>query len=245
MAVRFDETAGKRLYRTTDLLSYNSPYTLCAWLYPKSQPPAGTWSTIYNAGGNATNGHIDAFQFHQATGNYEVYVEAVGGNTAADGSTVVMDTWVHVALVRESATSVKSYLNGVLDITNTRDIAGRTASTAIGLGANYYIGSWNEEIDARMALVKAWSAALNQSEIKLEMGGAAPVRLANLYGYWPIIDGLTRATDWSGNGRNWTEGGTLTDEADPTASASLVVQADYLLMPKEILQPSWMHPLRS
>lgn len=43
-----------------------------------------------------------------------------------------------------------------------------------------------------------------------------PQRLDGLWGWWPVFDGATgRARDYSGNGRNWTGSGTLSDEAGP------------------------------
>ena len=83
------------------------------------------------------------------------------------------------------------------------------------------IRSANEfPLNGRCAGLKAWTAALSAGELTLEMDGVCPVRTSNLYAWWPCLSDATRAQDYSGNGRHWTEVGTLTNE-DPPPSLNL------------------------
>lgn len=85
--------------------------------------------------------------------------------------------------------------------------------TAIILAQDSY-GGWT---DQAMAGVKVWGAALTDAELLLEMQVLRPVRFADLNAWTPFIDATVadNANDLSGNGRNWTAGGTLTVEQGP------------------------------
>jgi hypothetical protein len=103
------------------------------------------------------------------------------------------------------------YLNGVLEIALTNSISGRSAPNSMNIGCQDGGYFWN----GRMQAIKAWTAALSAQEILAEMRVIRPIVAANLYGFWPCWPGSgERVRDYSGNGRNWTESGTITDE-DP------------------------------
>lgn len=81
------------------------------------------------------------------------------------------------------------------------------------------IAALARQADLRVAYIKAWSAALNITEVNAEKNVIPAARAANLYGEWRTPAGAGRLTDSSGSGRSWTEGGTLTDEDNPFAPA--------------------------
>jgi len=215
MAVRFDETVGKRLYRTTDLLNYNAAYTVAFWGYPISLGSSDT--TFSTMGSSISSAGVDLCQLFLGSGRVGLYIHNGSSDAGAAGAVVTMNTWYRIWIVRASATSIVFYLNGTGTSPITLDVSGRGASAAMGLGNTYYSGSWiGEEIDARMANVKIWSAALSVAELKTEDRSMRPRRIANLYGWWPIFPGSgERVRDYGASGRDWTEGGTLTDEAGP------------------------------
>lgn len=77
-----------------------------------------------------------------------------------------------------------------------------------------------EIYNGRHSNFKAWSTNLSQAEVQQEMRSYTPVRTANLYSWTPFVDASTGSDflDYSGNGRNWTETGTVTFEDNPPIS---------------------------
>lgn len=215
MSVRFD-AASDRLLRTTDLLDYNSPYTLMFWVYLAADQDAIT----VPAAMFRDTGNVDDIRTLADGVTIGVRSRALGVGGTISGSALALNTWYHLAMVRESATSLKLYVDGVLDATATQSISGRNTILRMELGAESSadIGPMN----GRVAGIKAWSVGLTQPQVANERFTLIPRRLANPYAWWPCFPGITdRLRDYSGNGRNWTEGGTLTDEAGPPVAWGL------------------------
>ena len=63
-----------------------------------------------------------------------------------------------------------------------------------------------------LAHIRIWTVALSQAELEFEMCRGRPTRTTNLHLWSPFF---SDTKDYSGNGRNWTEGGTLTYEDGP------------------------------
>ena len=84
-------------------------------------------------------------------------------------------------------------------------------------------GAWsagnNDPFSGRIHAIKIWNTALTEAEIAQEVYTVAPRKLDSLWGWYPTRPGSgERAKDYSGNGRDWTEGGTLTDDDPPPIS---------------------------
>lgn len=114
--------------------------------------------------------------------------------------------WVHVALVRESATELRIYVDGTLRQTfNSHPTLTRTPADSIILGARRvgtaYEWSAGSKADfapsAKFAYWRAFTAALSPAEIAAEMGVTRAVT-AGCYADWPLTVDLT---DLSGNSR--------------------------------------------
>lgn len=218
MAVRFD-AAADRLLRTTDLLDYNAAYTKMAWIYLTSDLDA--ISVFFTQNDNSAN-NLDQLMTSPTGTLLQIRVVVGGAATNTNGSTVSTGTWYHVALVRESVTSLKLYFDAVLDSTNTRDVTGRAASSRMEHGARS--SGNNNRYDGRVYAIKYWSAALTLAEIANERPYIWPRRFANLYECWPCLAGATERLRGYVKGRNWTESGTLTDEAPPSVAWGIAPQ---------------------
>lgn len=207
MAVRFN-AAADRLLRTSDLLNYNSTYSWSLWIYIVSTVNPGT---VLSLNDNSTD-NGDVLRLTGTGLTLTLRVEVGAAQTSVDGSTLSTGQWYHIVVVRESVTSLNLYLNESLDITNTRNVTGRAAASRMEVGAETSGNS--RRADMRVAYQKAWSNSFVLSEVANEGQAIRPLhKLESLYGFWPCLPGATeRAKDYSGNGRNWTEGGTLTDE---------------------------------
>ena len=77
--------------------------------------------------------------------------------------------------------------------------------------------SYDEWMDATWAHVKVWDAILSAAELEQERWTIRPQRLSNLH-LWSPLWSTSDLNDYSGNGRNWTGGGTLATEDGPPLS---------------------------
>jgi len=179
----------------------NSNYTIMLWAYPDTS--TGGWTTPINL--STETGYYDLIQADWSSGQWELYIQDSGGFYGGyfGASSISLNTWQHLAMVRYADNDHQGFLNGISKITETVAIDPRTVGgLAIGsTGA----GSPGEWFDGRVAYIKIWTAALTAAEIQAEMLSAFPKRTADLYGYWPLYEsGASSVKDYSGNGRDFT-----------------------------------------
>jgi len=192
--------------RTSNLVNTASGgrYTIMLWMYHLSV--TGFRNIVFAGIDDSTTQtlQIDA-------GTLQAWVNVSGTN----GSAISTNTWYHVAIVKDgdSTNNYKIYLNGALDIQMTVQNFTATKLT---------IGAWNAGADfasARYCIVKVWSTNLTAAEIAQEQYVIRPVKAGNLLGFYPMFPNSgERVIDYSGNGYNWTENGTVTDEDPPPVS---------------------------
>ena len=92
------------------------------------------------------------------------------------------------------------------------------ASPAAFTEAALFFGSTSadEFLDCYIAGIKVWDTNLTDAEIEAEWMRLTPTRFTNLNLWTPgILTGTNRVKDYSGNARDWTAGGTLTDGDGP------------------------------
>lgn len=126
---------------------------------------------------------------------------------ATDGLSV--NTWYTVAVVRESATVMKVYLNGALVSTvTTASVATRSAATEVWLGASHA----GFMATGRFDNYREWTVALNSTEIAAETTSHQLLSGTNVKAVY-LFDGANStlaAEDLSGNSYTWTAVGTPT-----------------------------------
>ena len=205
MAVRFDANADF-LRLSSGIFDYNAGYTIMAWAYPVSNPAAQI--TLFSVAADGSN--LERLRSNSGGTTWSAQSIVGGTSVNTNGSSVSYGSWQHWALVRRDASNLDTYVNGVLDATSTQSVSGRSAAAQLDIGNT---NSASAYFNGRVFAIKAWNVALTAAEIREEMRTIRPVRLANLWGWWPGRPGSgERAKDYSGNGRSLTEGGTLTDE---------------------------------
>lgn len=240
MAVRFD-AAADRLLRTSSLLNYGAAYTWMCWAYISTDTNAAVnIAQLIDAAGETGQ---DGFGL-DSTGTTLVVIvasDSYGTFNITSGTNLTAATWYHVTMVRVSTTSLLVYLNGALNISDTSNIsagAGRSAPDRMEMGAS--LTSNEYPFNGRVAWIKSWSVALSSTEVAAEMYAGAPMRTANLHGWWPCLPGATeRLADYSGNGYTWTAGGTLTDEEGPLNVGMLVAKRRLQVPGMRQWQPRW------
>jgi len=208
VAIRID-ASGDYLRRTANLPT-SSSFTACCWFYYVNTRSAyaffiGLEDATSSASQYLLIGFEDTNAFHVAVNS--------GGAVPYFGSNPATSAW-HFMAIRANGTNVKGF---------HRTLAGTwqtvTSSTApLFTPAMLTLGndSWDEWTNCRLAGIKVWDAALTDAEIENEAETLTPQRFENINLWVPGFPGSgERTRDYSGNGRNLTEGGTLTDEDPP------------------------------
>jgi hypothetical protein len=210
--LRLTSGSSQRLEISTSVIDFNDKYTASLWIKPMSVG-GGTERHVWNIQGSTHDyGDMDALTI-DSSGALKMTVVIGYDVEAVTGSTLDADTYYHVAVVREDATTVKVYLDGTLDITVTKDTTGRDAAAYWNLGAYYDGGAFNF-YNGLMWGMKAWTDALSGGERTAELTQGHPVRTANLYGYWDFEE-VDPELDDSGNGHDWTTYNSPTLEVSP------------------------------
>ena len=185
----------------------------------------GTGDFTYTAWINrATVNGTDYICGNYGTGNYgvEFYGANNGGvrcyhrgNNVISATTLVADTWYHVAVTRSSGTG-QIYINGAVDGASA-SIAGSIGAVlnfAIGNGPNYT----SENFDGKIADVKVFDIALSAANLKELYDNSkviipSNVPQTNLKGWWTLAEGAgDMCYDGSGNGYDGTVSGEDGDE---------------------------------
>ena len=187
--------------------------TVCFWIKP---------DVLATAEGMAGKGYA---LLHRTGGADSALLEVYTSNVPERGdvgSMFVNGTWVHVCSVFNGAgagndTRLLIYKNGVAQVVS---FTGTIQATLPDAGATEFIMGFNAAatgyIDAQIAHVKVWTAALSAAEVYNEMNTQRPQRTANLI-LWAPYDDATSARDYSGSGNNGTVTG-ATQSAGPPVS---------------------------
>lgn len=211
MSVQFDGDPDNYLTRTASMPDYNSAFTWAGWVKPEFE--FGFESYFY------VGTDDDSDYFGQLLGAFylEVYLNGSQGND--DGTAFSVDTWYHLAMVREDNENLRLYLNGSADAAVLGvSVSGRTAPSLM------HIGQWGTALDGpfigEVEDVRLWTSALTGGQLLTESQSQTPVITSGLWASWPLLV-HTDVNDSSGNGRHWTVQGTLTTGSDsPTYPSS-------------------------
>jgi hypothetical protein len=197
---------GDYLQRSADLPDPEA-FTMCAWLYRTGA--IGGWDSsvplIISDG--------DVLYMTIALDGSDVLIDSSDDNDdiISDPGT---DTWFFAAFTAGSGNgNLKGYAALPSDALSTAsinpvDFAEDLISLNHSLEGLAFIG--------RIAAVKVWDAILTQDELENERAQYVPNRTEDLHIWSPFINtGGTSFLDISGNGRNWTESGAVTDADGP------------------------------
>ena len=241
MAVRhaaWEDSSADYLTRTSGPTA--TSFSACWWAVALSWPGTGYYGGLLSQGDNVCAAFI---------GTDNGFLEnslCDGGNTY--GSELTVGTWYHFGWVRSAAGGHIGYLNGVVDYTR----ASTNSSTSWNCLSTFTTGYNTGNL--KMAHLKMWdNVQLTQAEIQQEMLIARPVRISNLWGWYPFVG--SNVLDQSGNGRNWTLHGSLALEDGPpvgwgarplivgagaAGGGATVTQISVLSASAQILVPGWV-----
>lgn len=212
MSIRVD-AVGDYLERAT----ISPPFSICGWCYMVND--RNDYSTIFAIDiDQQTVGAGTGRSLSLQTDNDGVTL-ALWDNTAYVGArTLTPGQWFFWAMVFSSNTSAIWYHANLGDLSL---YVSPTATTSNASNQYHHLmnNAYSEWFDGRQAYIKHWSVAKTEAQLTSEMLTIRPMSLSSVYLFTPTFPGSgIRVRDYSGNGRNWTEGGTLTDEDPPPIS---------------------------
>ena len=213
-AAKFDAT-GERLTRSTGP-SPNSAYTVAFWVRIDTNRSAD-YQTLFTflMGSNE-------WEQLMLDGSNRLAVEvgvSSSGTRSTAGSAFGTGTWRYVALVRSSTTSLKVYVNSTETLSLTTNVSSRSAAVSeFAFGSDTY----NEDLRGSVAYARAWTAALNTTELSAESASASAVRTTDLWGDWPM---QSDGEDATANNRDLTANGTVSYVTDGPTWTSTVTPA--------------------
>jgi hypothetical protein len=202
MAVRFDADEN---YSATYTLGSQANYSVTCWgrLAVDRNDYTTFWSFDANSDGTAFILQTDI----DGTSSF-VWDDIVAGMVGA-GPALTVGTWYFFAVCVAGTSGALHYRTATTGFTTvTWTGAARTIT-------NFLIGDdrYTEWLNGNVAALKFWTAGLTLAEVANESMQYAPVRTANLAAFYPLVSAET--TDYSGNARTLTGGGTATTEDGP------------------------------
>jgi hypothetical protein len=195
-------TGATAVYINTGVFDYNAPYTFMLWVKIESMGAVGAYFPHID---DTTANNIDRQSLNATTHRLTVLNAGINqGTTIAHVNTD--NTWYHRAMVRASATDIKIYADGVYSAAPPQNVAARPVANRIRITSTGAL--------LHVAYARAWTAALSQAEMELEKFSDIPVRTANLWGDWKLLNAADM-TDYSGNGHTFIQEGIVQSGDNP------------------------------
>jgi hypothetical protein len=200
--------------RLASAFSANAPYTMAGWIWYSA---ATTGACGVGSSSGTLNG-ADVADFVSG-GNIRSRTYSDAGATLGTGVNTAAATgaWRYVALVRESATSLRVFVDTAWESSPlTADTSGRSASST-----NFAIGqsiATTFFMSGKLASWKIWTAALTDTQLLTEKQYRNPQsNIGSVWAVYKFLDNATSVDDTSGNSRTLAKNGTWTDDTDPAA----------------------------
>jgi hypothetical protein len=198
---------------TVSVPTVNNPLTVSAWVYPKSISQNGFGG---GAGGTIVEGNESGNSSGWIFGiksNGLIWFWPSGGNDKFSTNTVALNVWSYIVATYDG-TSLRFYINGVLDSTQT--MAAPQALTFFKIGNRSWItGYWEGVLDD----VSAWNTALTAAQIQAIYSRQSATYAGTFQSR--VMDGLASGATWTTLG--WKPTFPFGKEL-PDANASNVVQ---------------------
>ncbi len=227
MSSRLD-ASGDKLSASTNLPSSPRSTTMCGLFYMVTD------RNDYTCPINLSASVDDAIFVETGTNGTTLdgYVYAGGAFTKTAGMlSITVGRWYFMAITVSSAGAANFYYADLTTATALTKVSmsgtvGTWTPTLICFGDSVFTGEW---WNGRMAGMRAWSTELTQAQLEGEMWFLLAQHTTSLNRSIPSFAGSgERARDYSGNGYNLTEGGTLADEDDPPVLWSNTVTPVYV-----------------
>lgn len=206
MSLVFDNSA--KYLSNAAPIDYNSVYTFVTRLRFDALTTFDT--VIVISDGTADNRDLLFLNGVDST-KISVRVTVAAGQTTVTGTTTLAAGVIYdMALVRHSTTDLTLYINNVLEVINTRNVAARVAATDMRIARDQ---SSTNDAKITMGRHLLWTTNLRSNILFNQQGYVTPLQRAALFGFYPVFPGAFHAKDFSGLNNHWTENGTISDTA--------------------------------
>lgn len=206
--------SGEKLSASTNLPSSPRGTTLCGIFYMVTD--RNNYTCLLSLGADADN---NVFLETDVNGTSLVcYIYNSGAYVATSILSMSTATWYFIAMTVSSAGAVNAYYANLTTASSLTKVAcsgtvGTWTPAHIMYGESEFTGEW---FNGRISGMRAWTTELTQAQLEGEMWFTLAQHTTSLNRSVPSFAGSgERARDYSGNGYNLTEGGTLSDEDDP------------------------------
>lgn len=211
MAVTFTNTSNY-LSRTT--CPSVATLSLCGWFRTPASINSYHYPLVIVDDATHYGIYIGFLELGMVSGHMFVRDSTSGTDLFVDMTKVAAtNTWYWIAMTRQAGTNnVKGFLAlpSEATLTTGQGTPGTAATTPnwMGMGND----AWGDDCPATVAALKIWSGVvLSQAELEQERWYYTPQRTDGLWLWSPFNDQSDVSfRDYSGNGRDWTETGTVT-----------------------------------
>lgn len=214
MSSRLD-ASGDKLSASTNLPASPRGTTLCGLFYMVTD--RNDYTCPINLSASVDDGIFVETGTNGTTLDGYVYAGGAFTKTASMLS-ITVGRWYFMAITVSSAGAANFYYAGLTTATALTKVSmsgtvGTWTPTLVCFGDSVFTGEW---WNGRISGMRVWSTELTQAQLEGEMWFTLAQHTTSLNRSVPSFAGSgERARDYSGNGYNLTEGGTLSDEGDP------------------------------
>ncbi|HBY60598.1 MAG TPA: hypothetical protein DEH78_12305 [Solibacterales bacterium] len=169
VGLRFDGTDDRLTTAAAPLAGNGYPCSFAFWCRPRSF--AATQGVVWFGNTAATNQYLCVVV--RDTAVFAMEARSTTATVTLGTYALSANQWYHVAVIYESATSRRMYVNGVLDASSTtsRDPSTGTQRFAVG---RFNDSTPTEYLNGDIESVQIYSRALNIDEVHLLADGASP-----------------------------------------------------------------------
>jgi len=178
-ALSFDGTDD---YVNLPVTTTPTAYTVEMWVKPAVTSDAEIFVRTDASGPNSAFSH----QINIRNGKFEHYTFDGASYTITSSTSIVANTWYHVAIVAENNSTMKLYVNG------TETVTGATIGTLWTGGDRYYVGSAGGGLPAFQGLIdeiRIWNYARPIAEIAADKDVELAGSETGLIHYWNCNEG--------------------------------------------------------
>lgn len=172
-------------------------FTACAWVYPTS---FGSGNTAILKNGETGVGNGGYFLFLTSSGDFKVSLTGTA-TTLDSGVTLSLNTWTHLAFIRNSGTC-QCYVNGVAQgSSNSGTPNGIQSSTTVGCQYSTSTSTFNDFFNGIIDDVRIYDRVLTSLELSNLASNVWPDLTAttSLKVYWKFDETSGQPADSSSN----------------------------------------------